>query len=86
MLYTMGHLLTRGVELGSSEGQEAIVDKGLCQVVLKVLQGALTSDNGLQGQGPTSAYINFTKESQHISTLTEDMSQAPIHHNQCMSV
>ena len=64
----MGHLLTRGVELGGSEGQEAIVDKGLCQMVLKVLQGALTSDNGLQGQGPISAYINFTEKSQHILT------------------
>ncbi len=41
------HCLTRGVKLGGSEGQEAIVDEGLSQVVLQVLKRALASHNSL---------------------------------------
>ena len=46
----IGHLQAgvRGVELGGSEWQEAVVHKRLGQVVLQVLQRALASHNGLQ--------------------------------------
>ena len=39
--------LTGRVKLGGSEGQEAVVDKRLSQVILQVLQGTLASDNSL---------------------------------------
>lgn len=61
--------LTRWVKLGGSEGEEAVVDEWLSQMVLQVLKWALASHNGLQHStmlnGSHVALIKFVHTFMH---------------------